>query len=402
MLRRQPDYTYNPLYFLAALGAGGLSVSFYIYPFFMVRHPDAPMVTFEHLWPLLNGSNPAAALSLGLILLAIVVFAGLHFHLLAWNLRELALFRRTEACGRLRSSNGEIGLMTIPLTMAMSINVVFVLGVVFVPQLWRVVEWLFPLAILGFLAVGVYAMGILVTYFARVLSDGGIDFASNNSLAPLIAIFALAMIAVGLAAPAAMSTHKAINALAIALSLFFLSTAGLLAVIKLVLGFKAMMEHGISEAASPSLWILIPIFTLMGITWLRLSHGLHQGFGAHSDPSAAFVLTTAVLSMQILFGLIGWAVMRRLGYFRDYVSGSKGDAGTFALICPGVALFVFGMFFIHFGLVKTGLVAQWSPVYFLFLLPFVWVHIKTVRLLFLLKRRILERPRPPALERKPA
>lgn len=41
----------------------------------------------------------------------------------------------------------------------------------------------------------------LLAYFGSTLTKGGFDFASNNSLAPMIAIFTLAMIAVGLAAP---------------------------------------------------------------------------------------------------------------------------------------------------------------------------------------------------------
>lgn len=381
---------YNPLYFLAALGAGGLAVSFFLYPMFLVKHPDTPMVTFNHIWPLLTGDNLLVSALLALDLLVILFFAVMHFRLLAWNLREYARFRKTEGFRTLLTSNAEISLMTIPLTLAMTINVLFVLGALFVPNLWSIVEWMFPGAILGFLAVGIYAMRILVTYFARVLTEGGIDFATNNSLAPMIAIFALGMIAVGLAAPAAMSQIQAVQAIGIALSLFFFSAAVLLAVVKLVLGFKAMMEHGISEAASPSLWIIIPILTLLGITWIRLNHGLHTGFEVHSQPASLFVMSAAVLSMQILFGLIGWAVMRRLGYFRDYVRGDKGNAGTFALICPGVAFFVFGLFFITFGLVKTGLVAHMSLLYFLLMLPFVLVQLKTVQVMLRLKRNLLD------------
>ena len=389
MLRKNLGAGYSPLYFLAALGAGGLSVSFFIYLLFMTPHPGSPMATFNHLWPLLTGGNLLVSALIALDLAVIVFFAYLHFRLLAWNLREYALFKKTEAFPKLMSSNAEISLMTIPLTLAMSINVMFVLGAVFVPNLWSVVEWMFPAALLAFLTVGVYAMRILVTYFARVLSQGGVDFASNNSLAPMIAIFALAMIAVGLAAPAAMSTVKSTQAWSIAFALFFFSTAILLAAIKLILGFKSMMEHGISEAASPSLWIMIPILTLLGITWIRLNHGLHHGFGVHGDVSSLFVLTAAVLSVQILFGLIGWAVMNRLGYFRDYVRGDKGNAGTFALVCPGVAFFVFGVFFVNLGLVGAGLVDRMSWAYFLLLAPFVFVQLKTVQLIFGLNRKLL-------------
>lgn len=392
MLRTHLAERYSPLYFLASLGAGGLAVSFFMYPFFMIRHPDNPMLTFDHAWPLLTGDNLVASGLLVLDMAVIAFLAFLHFRLLAWNLREYALFKRTTAYRDFCVSNAEISLMTIPLTLAMSVNVVFVLGALFVPNLWSVVEWLFPGAILAFLAIGIYAMRILVSYFARVLSEGGIDFASNNSLAPMIAIFALAMISVGLAAPAAMSHVRGIQAISILLSLFFFSVAILLFVIKLVAGFQAMMEHGIDGQASPSLWIVVPIVTLLGITWIRLSHGLSHGFEVPNSPASLFVIAAVLLSVQILFGLIGWAVMRRLGYFRDYVFGDKGNAGTFALICPGVAIFVFGFFFITVGLVNTGLVAHLSPLYFVLLAPLAAVQLVTLFGLFLLKRKILHVP----------
>lgn len=389
MLKKNLGEAFSPLYFLAALGAGGLTVSFFMYPMFMVPHPDTPMITFNHLWPILTGDNLWLAGLIALNLFAVAFFAVLHFRLLAWNLREFMLFRRTPAFDKLRQSNGKISLMAVPLTLAMTINVCFVLGALFVPNLWTVVEYLFPVAILGFLAVGIYALKILTAYFARVFTEGGMDFASNNSLSPMIAIFALAMIAVGFAGPGAMSEVRVMNAIGISLSLFFLSAAVLLAVIKLVMGFKAMMEHGISEAASPSLWIMIPILTLMGITWIRLVHGLHFGFNAEMTSSSFFVITVSILGAQILFGLIGWMVMRRLGYFRDYVHGDKGNAGSFSLICPGVAFFVFGIFFLTFGLVHTGLLQVLSPVYLLILAPFVYVQIKTIITLFILQKRIL-------------
>ncbi len=107
----------------------------------------------------------------------------------------------------------------------------------------------------------------------------------------------------------------------------------------------------------------MPIITLLGIAWIRLSHGLAHGFEAPSSKAALLVVTATLLSAQSLFGMIGWVVMRRLGYFRKYVFGDKANAGSFAVICPGVALFVFGFFFISVGLVQTGLVGHLSPAY---------------------------------------
>jgi hypothetical protein len=392
MLRKNLAENYSPLYFLASLGAGGLAISFFMYPYFMIKDRSTPMPTFEAIWPLLTGDNPLLAGLMALDLAAIAYLAFLHFRLLAWNFSELGIFRKTAANERFQPGNGDLSLMAIPLTLAMTVNVCFVLGALFVPGLWSIVEWLFPGAMLAFLAIGVYAMRILLAYLGSTLTKGGVDFARNNNLAPMIAIFTLAMVSVGLAAPAAMSGILGVQVISMLLSLFFFSAAVLLAVIKLVIGFKAMFEHGINVQASPSLWIIIPIVTLLGIAWIRLSLGMDRGFALDEARTSLFVFAAVLLSVQILFALIGWTVMRRLGYFTDYVWGDKGNAGTFSLICPGVAFFVFGYFFLSFGLVHGGLVEHLSALYFAILLPFVAVQGLTLYVMLQLKRRILTVP----------
>ena len=389
MLQKNLRENYSPLYFLASLGAGGLAVSFFMYPMFMIKHPDTPLVTFNHIYPLINGDNPLIASLLAADLLAIAIFAFIHFRLLVWNIREYRLFRTTEAYAKLKRSNIEVSLMAIPLTLAMSINVAFVLGATFVPNLWSVVEYLFPFAILGFVAVGVYALKILGEYFPRLFINGDFDFVANNNLSQMIAIFALVMIAVGLAAPGAMSHNTAVNAIGIFLAIFFLSLTMVLALIKLILGFQSILQHGIAKAASPSLWIMIPILTLVGITLIRLTMGLHHGFHANLSNPDLFVMTSVILSLQIIIGMIGYSVMKRVGYFEEYSKGDKGDAGTFALICPGVAFFVFGLFFLTFGLVKNDLVGHMSVAYFVILAPFVWLQLKTILVFFRLTCRII-------------
>ncbi|OYV31259.1 MAG: hypothetical protein B7Z79_03520 [Thiomonas sp. 20-64-9] len=385
---------YSPMYFLAALGAGGLAVSFFIYPMFLLPHPDTPMVTFNHLWPALTaGGNALNSALIGIDLAAIILFAVLHFWLLAWNLREFKLFRQTDAYKKLLTSNAEINLMAVPLTLAMTINVAFVLGAVFVPNLWSVVEWMYPGAIAAFLAVGIYALRILGAYFTRLFVHAQFDFAENNSLAPMVSIFALAMVAVGLAAPGAMSHHREINAIAMVLSIFFASAAILLLLIKIVLGFDAILRHGIQPQAAGSLWIVIPILTLLGITWIRWSMGLSHQFGNINHPTDLLLFTTVVVSLQVIFGLIGYAVMKKLNYFADYAGGAKSNAGAFALICPGVAFFVFGMFFISFGLVIPKLVGAGSWMYYLLMAPLIAVQLKTIQVYFRLFGKMLIKPR---------
>jgi hypothetical protein len=397
MIRRNLLESYSPLYFLAALGAGGIAVTFFIYLMFLVDHPDTPMVTFDHLWPLLRDGEPLIAGLVGTAMLGIALFSLLHLRLLIWNLIELRRFRRTGAYAGLRSSNAEATLMTLPLTLAMSINVMFVNGAVFVPDLWSIVEYLFPGAILAFVAVGLLALRIYARYFTRVIAGGDFDFADNNNLGQLVAVFAFAMVGVGLAAPGAMSHHVEINALGMFGAIFFATVAVILGLLKFVMGFKSMLYHGIAPAAGPSLWIVIPILTLLGIAVIRLNFGLAHGFAEPVSEPGLFVLTSAILSLQLLFGVLGYAVMRRVGYFRDYLHGDQRHPGSYALICPGVALFVFGMFFVHFGLVKNGLLERYSPVYFIALAPLVYVQVKTVVTMFRLNQRLLKRTMPTAL-----
>lgn len=387
-MRRNLGEDYSPLYFLAALGAGGLAVSFFIYLMFMVDHPDTPMVTFNHLWPLLTGGSYWTRGLVALAMAGIAFFTALHVRLLIWNIREYRRYRQTEAFRRSLGTNAEVALMAIPLTLAMTINVGFVNGAVFVPDLWSVVEYLFPAAILGFAAVGTLALWLYTRFFTHILVEG-FGPGDDNSLGQMVAIFAFAMISVGFAAPGAMSHHAEVNATGIFLSIFFGSVAVALGIMKFIVGFQSMMRHGVAKPAGPSLWIVIPILTLLGIATIRITFGLHHGFERPVSAPGLFVLSAAIISVQIMFGLVGYQVMKRTNYFAEFIGGTERHPGAYSLVCPGVAFFVFGMFFIAFGLVKNGLIDRFTLPYFIALLPLVYVQLKTVATIFRLNRKLL-------------
>jgi hypothetical protein len=377
---------YSPMYFLSALGAGGLSVSFYIYLMFLVPHKGSPMATFDFVYAALLKQNAISAIAL-FALLGIVVFTVLHFKLLVWNIKQYKEYKKTDAFNALLNSNAEVTLMAIPLTLTMTINVCFVVGAVFVPGLWSVVEYLFPFALMGFMVAGYYAIKIFMQYFSRILTTGEFDFTKNNNLSQMISIFTFTMVAVGFAAPGAMSHHIEINSIGIFCAIFFASIAMLLILIKLVLGFNDMLKHGISAEASPSLWIMIPILTLLGITYVRVSFGLEHHFEQELAKASLFTFTSLVVSLQLIFGMIGYSVMKRINYFEEFIEGDKKSPVSFALICPGVAFMVFGMFFVNFGLTLNGIVAKYSIAYFIAMLPFVYIQFKTVVYFFKLKRK---------------
>ena len=380
---------YSPLYFLAALGAGGLAVSFFMYLLFWVSHPQTPIPVFADVMAVYGEQGVVEQLAISAALLGIALFALMHFRLLLWNVAEYTAFQRTPAYRALREDNGETQLLAVPLTLAMSVNVCLILGAVFVPGLWSIVEYLIPAAMVAFLAIGVYALSLMLNFFARVFTVGGFDCAKNNSLAQMLPTFAFAMIGVGLAAPAAFSGIALVAGLSLIASSFFLTLAVVLGAIKLVLGFRGMMDQGTNKDSLPTLWIIVPILTVLTIALLRQDHALHVFFGEHQTAGGTLVFLSQMLAAQLFFGLLGWAVMRREGYFETYVLGPARSSASYALACPGVALAVMLHFFINKGLVDAGLVARFDAAYWVLSAVAVAIQLATIWLVVKLNLKLL-------------
>src|SRR6056300_426108 len=157
----KPSDTYSPLYFLASLGAGGLSVTFFMYLTFWVPHKGRPVPIFEDLLAAFGAGSPLRDVAIAVAVVGIAVFAFLNVKLLVWNFSALSAFKKTEAYAKLRRSNAETSLLAAPLAAAMSVNALFIVGLVFVPQLWSVVEYLFPMALVAFVGIGLWALTML-------------------------------------------------------------------------------------------------------------------------------------------------------------------------------------------------------------------------------------------------
>lgn len=364
---RLPDLgnRYTPQYFLAALGAGGIAVTFFLYLMFWIPRPGQTVPVFEDV---ASAYADGSWLLRGMIVLAyagVAFFALLHIRLMVWNVRQFVAWRQTPAFAQLKSGNGESLLMTVPLALAMSVNVGFIAGLLFVPGLWSVVEYLFPLALVAFAGIGVYALSLIGAFLGRVLTAGGFDCARNNSFSQVMAAFTFAMVAVGLAAPASMSATPLTVAASYMASTFFLAAATLVGAVGIVLGFRSMLENGANDEAAPSLLVVIPFATVAGIALMRQAHGLHGQFDAHAGAADSFTLLTWLLAVQVLFGLLGLTVLRRQGYIGRFITGPAKSVGSYALVCPAVALSVLLQFYINKGLVGIDLIAKFSVAYWL-------------------------------------
>lgn len=355
------DQSYSPLYFLASLGAGGLAVTFFMYLMFWVPHPGQPVPVFEDLMAVLaNGSTPMKA-AVVIAMVGIAFFVFLNVKMLIWNFAALSRFKHTEDYEKLRQSNAETTLLAGPLATAMTINGGFIVGLVFVPQLWSVVEYLFPAAMVAFLLVGLWAFRLIGHFLGRVLAEGGaFDMTAHNSFAQLLPAFALSMVAVGLSAPAAMSGNTLVVGTSLVLSTFFGITAMLYAAYASVTAFSAMLMHGTARESGPTLMVIVPLLTVLGIMMLRQNHGLHTAFEVHGSPAETLIMLARILTIQIVFSLLGLLVMTRQKYFSDFVFGSKLSPGSYALVCPGVALSVMLHFFINKGLVGAQIIDKFG------------------------------------------
>jgi hypothetical protein len=147
------------------------------------------------------------------------------------------------------------------------------------------------------------------------------------------------------------------------LSTFFGFAAITYTVIAAITAFNSMLHHGTARESGPTLMVIVPILTVLGIMFMRQGHGLHTAFEAHGTDGETMVFLARLLTVQILFLLLGMLVLRRQGYFTDYVFGTKTSPGSYALVCPGVALSVMLHFFINKGLVAAGVIADFGVAY---------------------------------------
>ena len=381
---------YSPLYFLAALGAGGLAVSFFLMLMFWIPHPGQQIPVFED-W--------VSAFQTGDLLTQAIVVVGLsgvlfftvqHIRLLILNFQLMGTFRRSPEYARFLASPMQTQELALPLASAMAINVGFIAGALFVPKLWTIVEVLFPFAMVAFLAIGIWALALYARVF-RQATSGAFDIGGTESFAQVLPAFSFAMVAVGLAAPASMSHTPWVVGISVTFSTFFAVTAIVLAVLKTAMALSNMLTKGVDPAGLPTLWIWVPILTVLAITLMRQDHGVVHTLGLGVQTAWLSPLLM-VVSAQVLVLILGTVAMHPHDYLAKVWNGEVKGAAVFALICPGVALSVSLHFLINKGFVASGLVSHGGIAYGLLnLMPMAIMVLTIVAFLRLLRSFTIER-----------
>ncbi|MCL1627979.1 hypothetical protein M3N55_04490 [Roseibaca sp. V10] len=387
MSTRKPSDTYSPLYFLASVGAGGLTVTFFMWLMFWIPHPGKTVPVFEDIMAAFASGTPMTQAMIVTAVAGIAFFAFQNIKFLIWNLQRYSAWRKTDAFAAFAKTNAQSQMLALPLALAMAVNGGFIAGLVFVPGLWSIVEYLFPLAMVAFMAIGVLALKQYGGFLGRVLTEGGFNCAANNNFGQILPAFAFAMVGVGLSAPAAMSTSATVAGTSIAISTFFLMTSALIAVVAMFLGLRSMMENGANAETAPTLLIIVPLLTVLGILMLRQAHGFGVHFGIDEGAGATLALTSKLLATQVAILLFGGLVLVKQGYAGRFLFGSENSAGAYALVCPGVALSVMLQFFLNNGLVKAGILDKFGIAFWAITALAIAAQVAMIWLVLLLNRR---------------
>lgn len=361
------ETTFVPLHGLAALGAGGLTVSLFMWLLFLTPHAGVSVPTFETL-EAYAASEDFAWIFVRSIQAGIAIIAVIHLSLVLWMLKGLAVFRNSPQFTTFWKSHSGLQLMIRPLVLAMMVNVLFILGLVFVPGLWNLREALFPGALFAFFLIAIDAVVLWMDHLSELYMSQPDN--SGSGLAGMFPAFTFAMLSVGFSASAAMSHHKVTAGVGFAGSLILMVFALFIASAHFVVQFPRMMSEGVKPAASGTLWMAIPISTILGIAAFRLLMSAQHVWGVQVGivPPAAVLLL--FMSVQAFFYLLGRAVMNRNSGWQYLVTESP-QAASFSLICPGVGIFVLGMFVVFRALVPLEVVDSvtlWLPLMLLIVL----------------------------------
>jgi len=385
---------FEVLHILAALGAAGMTASFFFAVNYMTVHPGNAFIDFNTLINNHIGQFDPLSIFIQLYSVGAVLAALLHFVLLTRWFKGFNLYRKTEAYQELLNSNREVQLMAIPLTLTMTMNVFFILGALFIPGLFdyftfagitmQVIDPLFIFAGLYFSAIFILALKIFGKYFLRLI-DGELDFIQNANLSQLLALFSFGMIGVGFGA-LGFSKIPEISFFGTVLSYTVIGLTIILSILKFVLGFKSMFEHGITTQATVTLLIPVTVIAMLIVGSYRADIGTMHMLGLERNSTYHLILFTVGVGISFIIALFAITAMRNKGFFTA-IKEKKTDAGALAIVCPGFAFEVQLVLWLSIGMVHTGLVTHGSPQYFSLWIPMIGVQLVTIYLFFKLLKQ---------------
>lgn len=329
---------FNPLLFLAPLGAGGIAVM----PFALLQymHPHgAGLVT----WQGIMSGTLAFPLFVYFVLAAImVVFTTIHVWFSVSLLSELVPFARSDAYRELVHNPLKNASTLAPLMSAvMTLNVIIGPVRFFIPTLAQNLQLAMPYAFFVWLLLAVLVVfkevRLLTISFTKGFDVDKIHF--GWLLHPL----ALALTTVVGTGIAALAQNTNIAHAAAFLSLITGTMGVFLFAVKTIALFK---KHFASDAMPekhflPTFLVVVPGITLFAISLFRFGHYLEH---MHGYEMGAFflIVTAAAFAFETWYLLFGLSLLRE--YFKTHYFEREYYPTLWAFICPFVGYAVLAAF----------------------------------------------------------
>lgn len=342
---------FNPLVFLASLGAGGIAVMPFVLFQYTLNH-GAGLITRGQLWSNnFLGLSKFYYLSLEGIMIA---FALLHLFLTVYfGIKLVRWIGSKEQKELVENPLSNATILAPFISILMTLNVFIGPVRYFVPWMQTNFQAMFLPAMIFWSSMFILLMSLEIKLLGISFKKGfDID---KISFGWLLHPFALGMLSVVGTGIAAMSKNANIANLAAFMSLIAISMGLFLLAVKMILIFrKHFSDEKLPEKQFlPSFLIVIPNLTLYGISLFRLGHFLEATRGFHLD-SYFYIVIGLFFAFEIWYMLFGLNLLKdyfRDHHFRDFYLTQWG------FICPLVAFVVLGAF--AYYVVLTSPILYW-------------------------------------------
>lgn len=341
--------TFNPLLFLASLGAGGISVipfSFLQYTFYK----GEGLVTLQKMGHGTLGTG-TELFFFGLEAV-MVVFAAIHLILTVILTGKLLSWIGTdEYRSYISDPFKNAGVLAPFISLAMTMNVFIGPLRFFITPFAQNLQF-FMLPALAVFAVIWVALMRMEVKLLKISFEKSFDV-SKIHFGWLLHPFALAMITVTGTGIAAMSKNPSIAHTAAFMSMVSGSMGFFLFIVKLISIFKShFAASGLPEKQFlPSFLIVIPNITLYAISAFRLGHYFEHHMGAHLHLYFT-VVVVAAFAFETWYMVFGLSLMS--DYFRKHFFKREFYVTQWGLVCPFVAYAVLGAF-VYSGYIQSGI-----------------------------------------------
>lgn len=352
---------FNPLIFLASLGAGWISIMPFAFMQYSVDFGEW-LIKLDHIMQIFWWANIMRLYYILFIIM--VVFGILHIVLTIIFLKQLFAWYKSEEYKEYKEDPlKNYGMITPLLSLLMTMNVVIWPIRFFIPNFAdNLQSFMLPALIFWILLffVTMYAsMRILKKAFEQSFDIEKINFGR------LLTPFTIWMLSVVWAWIAAMSKNSQIANTAAFFTLIAASMWLLLLLVKLVTLFKKHFEDKNwlpSKYFMPSFLIVIPNITLYAITFFRLGHYLEKTMWFHIDYFFYFVIAGwfAFATWYLIFGLM---LMKK--FFQNHFFKKEYYVQLRGLICPFVAYGVLGSF--AYKIMWNSIIIYWIVILFMLL-----------------------------------